>query len=100
MKNGLACQLNFSRKIWGPLFFAAVEKAALPALVKIRPDEGIAALDVGRKIGHGALMEKNELVADGLFVLPFEDFKEERKLCHLNGLGIDKLPHVDPEVMI
>jgi hypothetical protein len=52
-------------------------------------DKGVAAFDVGGEVGECAFVEEAVLVFNGLGVFSFEHFEQERKLCDLDGLGVD-----------
>ena len=61
----------------------------MPAVVKIRPDQGIAAFYVVAEVRERPLMEERHLLRYGLFGLTLKYFQEKRKLCNLYCLGVN-----------
>ena len=72
-----------------PVALLVVQQAQLLPIVKFRPDERVAALDVARQVGQGALLEQAELAAQGLLALAFQHLQQQRQLGHFHGLRVD-----------
>ncbi len=72
-----------------PVARFVVQQAQLLSIGKLRPDERVAALDVARQVGQGALLEQAKLAAQRLLVLPFQHLQQQRQLGHLHGLRVD-----------
>ena len=59
------------------------------AVIKIRADERVAALNVAVQIGQHALMEQLHLAVQRLAGFAFQHFEQQREFGHFHRLRVD-----------